>query len=69
METFENLNLGDFFTLERNLSKQRLNKFYHDKQTVWEKKSSRTAWQYYCGPNRRWFYFNKKEIVYEVNNE
>ena len=63
MQTFENLNLGDFFTLERNLSKQR------NKQTVWEKKSNRTAWQYYCGPCRRWFYFNKKEIVYKVNND
>ena len=59
MQIFENLKLGDFFTLERNLYKQ------PDRQMLWQKKSSRTAWQHSYDRNR-WFYFSKKEIVYGV---
>jgi hypothetical protein len=58
METFANINLGDFFTLERKLKNNPHN------PTLWRKKSSRTAWL--AHNELVWFYFSKTEMVYEV---
>jgi hypothetical protein len=60
MKKFDEINIGDLFTLERKLKNN------PHKPTVWRKKSSRTAW---VNERQSWFYFGKNETVYIVRGE
>lgn len=60
MKTFNEVNIGELFTLERKLKNN------PHKPTVWRKKSSKTAW---LASNKAiWFYMGKNETVYGVRN-
>ena len=60
MKTFNEVNIGELFTLERKLKNN------PHKPTVWRKKSSKTAW---LESNKAiWFYMGKNEAVYRVSN-
>ena len=67
MKKFNQINIGDLFTLERKLKNN------PHKPTVWRKKSSRTAtlasgYRAIIG-RPAWFYFGKNETVYIVRGE
>ena len=58
MKSFDQINIGDVFTLQRKLK--------NNPQTLWRKQSSRTAALCLSGV---WFYFSKSETVYPAKDE
>jgi hypothetical protein len=67
MKNFNQINIGDVFTLERKLKNN------PHKPTLWRKQSSRTAAlaSGYKGIIGRpaWFYFSKAETVYPAKRQ